>query len=75
MLPIDLKFIDAIRTLLQGIRKVHVTLSDFETMMNYGQPMTVDEVKQRFEQLLREKVGPQPASNVRIILHGEETAQ
>jgi hypothetical protein len=68
-LPINFKFVDAINILLQGIKRVTISITEFEQMMNYGQPMTVEEVKLRFEQMLRQKVGAQPNNNVRVLLN------
>lgn len=68
-LPINIKLVEAISILLQGIEKVTITVSELEQMMNNGQPLTVEELKQRFDHMLRQKVGTQPKNNVRILFN------
>ena len=68
-LPVNLKLIDAINELLQGIEKVSISVNDLELMMNNGNPLTIDELKRRFDLLLREKVGAHPKGNVRVLLN------
>lgn len=68
-LPINIKLIDAINELLQGIEKVSFSISDLEEMMSNGNPLTVDELKRRFDKLVKKKVGAQPKSNIRILLN------
>lgn len=67
-LPINLKLVEAIKILLQGIEKVTISLLDFEQVMKNGHPLTVEELKQNFDQMLRQKVGTQPENNVRVLL-------
>lgn len=67
-LPIDNKLIEAIKLLLQGIEKVEIKLEDIKHMMGNGSPMTVEDVRLRFEELLRKKVGNQQTGRVRIML-------
>ena len=51
-LPVNLKLIDAINELLQGIEKVSISVHDLEQMMNNGNPLTVDELKRRFDTII-----------------------
>lgn len=67
-LPVDPVFIQTIKEVLAGIDKVEITTSQFIRAMGNGTPLTIDEVKLRFDQLLKEQVGHRPANNVRIIL-------
>ncbi len=67
-LPIDNKLIDAIKLLLQGIEKVEIKWDDLKFMMGNGSPMSVEDVRLRFEELLKKKVGTHQTSRVRIML-------
>ncbi|MBO8173526.1 MAG: ATP-binding protein [Bacillaceae bacterium] len=67
-LPIEPKLIATIKELLQGIERVEITQQDLFEMMGYGSPLTVDEVRTRFEKLLREKIGSNATTRVRIML-------
>lgn len=67
-LPIDSRLLEAIKLLLQGIEKVEVKWDDLKTMMGNGSPMTVEDVRLRFEELLKMKVGSQQTNRVRIML-------
>ena len=67
-LPIDVQLIHIIKKLLQGIEKVEVTLDDLKDTFANGSPLTVDEVRQRFESMLRKQVGNASTDSVRIML-------
>lgn len=70
--PIEEKMIQAIRELLQGIKRVEISIEQVKAMMGDGSPLTIDELRNRFERMLQEQVGSQPGSNVRIMLKEEE---
>ncbi|MCD8511939.1 MAG: DUF6079 family protein [Bacillus sp. (in: Bacteria)] len=66
--PVSNQFVSAVKELLQGIEKITITFDDLEQMMKNGSPLTVDELKGSFEQLLRNKVGSTPSKNIRVLL-------
>ncbi|GGA50458.1 hypothetical protein GCM10007416_24510 [Kroppenstedtia guangzhouensis] len=70
--PIEEKLIQAIQELLQGIDRVEISMDQVKAMMGDGSPLTIDELRNRFERMLQEQVGSQPGSNVRIMLKEEE---
>lgn len=67
-LPIDVKLIEAIKLLLQGIEKIEIKIDEIKEVMGNGSPMTVEDIRFRFEHMLREKVGSQQTNRVRIML-------
>jgi hypothetical protein len=71
-LPIDNKLIEAIKLLLQGIEKVEIKLEELKELMGNGSPMTVEDIRFRFEQMLKQKVGTNQTSRVRIMLEHEQ---
>ncbi|EJS64649.1 hypothetical protein ICU_04253 [Bacillus cereus BAG2X1-1] len=67
-LPIDVRLSQAINDLLKGIDKVELSLTDIEQMMANGHPLTVEELRKRFEDMLTKTVGTAPSNRVRIML-------
>jgi hypothetical protein len=67
-LPVEFKLLEGIQLLLQGIEKVEVKQEELQYMMGNGSPMTIEDVRRRFEELLKKKVGNQPSGRVRIML-------
>lgn len=67
-LPIDMRLIQAINDLLKGIDKVEISLYQIEEMMANGHPLTIEEMRKRFEEMIYKTVGDTPASQVRIML-------
>lgn len=67
-MPIDLRLIQAINDLLKGINKVEITLDQITSMMANGSPLTVEELRKRFETMIQETVGNQPANRIRVML-------
>lgn len=67
-LPIDIRLIQAINDLLKGINKLELSLSDLEEMMANGHPLTVEELRKRFEALITKTVGNASTNQVRIML-------
>jgi hypothetical protein len=67
-LPIDYKLLQAIQLLLQGIEKVEIKQEELKYMMGNGSPMTIEDVRRRFEELIKKKVGNQPNGRVRMML-------
>ena len=66
--PVDITLLQVISELLSGIEKVEISLNDFEEMMTYGSPMTIEEVREQFECLLKSKVGNQSTQHIRMLL-------
>ncbi|GAB7386953.1 DUF6079 family protein [Bacillaceae bacterium] len=69
--PIDLRLIETLQELMEGIHKVELPLQKLVEMAGDGNPLTVEELRERFERLLREEIGTQPAKRVRIMLKKE----
>ncbi|MGS2777775.1 DUF6079 family protein [Robertmurraya sp. GLU-23] len=67
-MPIDLRLIQAINDLLKGINKVEITLDQITSMMANGSPLTVEELRKRFETMIQETVGNQPVNRIRVML-------
>lgn len=67
-LPIEFKLIEGIQLLLQGIEKIEVKQEELQYMMGNGSPMTIEDVRKRFEELLKKKVGNQPSGRIRMML-------
>lgn len=67
-LPLDIRLIQAINDLLKGIHKVELSISDVEEMMANGHPLSVDELRKRFEDLITRTVGITNTNQVRIML-------
>lgn len=74
-LPIEPKLISTIKELLQGIERVQITHQDLFDMLGNGSPLTVEEVKIRFEKLLREKVTGKVPNRVRIMLNDKQDVE
>jgi len=67
-LPINVQLVQIIKRLFQGIEKVEVSLEDLKDTFANGSPLTIDEVRERFESMLRKQVGNSPSDRVRIML-------
>lgn len=71
-LPIEFKLLEGIQLLLQGIEKVEIKQEELQYMMGNGSPMTIEDVRKRFEELLKKKVGNQPSGRVRMMLEPKQ---
>jgi len=71
-LPIEFKLLEGIQLLLQGIEKVEIKQEELQYMMGNGSPMTIEDVRKRFEELLKKKVGNQPSGRVRVMLEPKQ---
>ncbi|WP_315794635.1 DUF6079 family protein [Paenibacillus sp. BIC5C1] len=69
--PLDIRLAQAINDLLKGFNKVEISMADLEQMMANGSPLTVEELRNRFEQLLKQTVGMGPTNQIRITLTKE----
>lgn len=67
-LPLDQGLVDTIKLLLHGIEKVKIKRTELDYMLGNGSPLTVEDVRRRFEELLKNKVGSQPTGRVRLML-------
>jgi hypothetical protein len=67
-LPIDLRLVQTLKELFEGISKIELPLDRLIQMAGNGHPLTVDELRDRFEALIREYVGTQQTNRVRILL-------
>ena len=67
-LPLDIRLIQAINDLLKGINKIELSVSDIEEMMANGHPLTVEELRKRFNELITKNIGTTPINQVRIML-------
>src|SRR5699024_6888362 len=67
-LPIDIRLIQIIKKLFQGIEKVEVSLEDLKGTFANGRPLTIEELRERFESMLRKQVGNSPTDRIRIML-------
>ncbi|WDH83311.1 DUF6079 family protein [Paenibacillus urinalis] len=70
-IPVDLRLVQTIKEVLEGIQKVELPLNRLLQMAGDGCPLTIEELRLRFEQLVREQVGSQSTSRVRIMLKKE----
>ena len=71
-LPIDVKLIQAIKELLEGIERVEITIDEVLQVMGNGNPLTVEELQARLNNLIRHRVRNKPTSRVRIMLKTRE---
>lgn len=67
-LPIDVQLLQIINKLFRGIEKVEVSLDDLKDTFANGSPLTIDELRERFESLLRKQIGNGSADRIRIML-------
>lgn len=67
-LPIDGKLIQAINELLEGIERVELSMNEVLQMVGNGNPLTVEELRQRIDTLIRSRVGEKPTNRVRFML-------
>lgn len=70
-IPVDLRLVQTIKEVLEGIQKVELPLNRLLQMAGDGSPLTIEELRLRFEQLVREQVGTQASNRVRIMLKKE----
>jgi hypothetical protein len=70
-IPVDNRLVETIKDVLEGIHKVELPLNRLLQMAGDGNPLTVEELRLRFEQLLREQVGAQATNRIRIMLKKE----
>lgn len=67
-IPLDIRLVQAINDLFKGFNKVEITINDLEKMMANGSPLTVEELRKRFDELISHVVGSNATNQVRITL-------
>jgi hypothetical protein len=71
-LPINVKLIQAIKELLEGIERVEISTDEVLQVMGNGNPLTVEELQERLNTLIKRRVGNKPTNRVRIMLKTRE---
>jgi hypothetical protein len=72
-LPVEPAFVEAVRLLLKGIERVDVSLEEVMDVLGGGNPLTVDEVRSRFDRFLQEKLGSfTDPQRVRVMVRTKE---
>jgi hypothetical protein len=66
--PIDVRLVQAINDLLKGINKVEITMDQIMNMMANGNPLTLEELRKRFETMIQITIGNQPINRIRVML-------
>ena len=66
--PVDLKLVQTLKDLFEGIRKVELSVDQLVQMAGNGHPLTVDELRSRFEEMIRNHIGTGHGNRVRILL-------
>lgn len=70
--PVDLRLVQTIKEVLEGICKVELPLDSLLEMAGNGNPLTIEELRLRFEQLIQEQIGTQSSNRIRIMLKKEQ---
>lgn len=70
-LPIDERFVTTIQTLLEGIEKVEISLQELIEVVGNGNPLTVEELRQRFDRFINRQIGNKPVQHIRMMLKKE----
>lgn len=70
--PLDPAFIEAARTVLRGIEKAVLRIDELAAALGGGAPLTVEEVKARFDALLGKLTQGKEPARLRIILQWTE---
>ena len=65
---IDRDFILAVNTLMQGLEKVEVSIDDMKKAIAGDGPVSVDDMRERFERYISELTKGKDKSKVRIII-------
>jgi len=71
-LPINVQLLQAVKEILQGIERVEIPLAELTAAMGNGAPLTVEEVRRRFERMLTAHIGNQATNRVRVMLRQEK---
>jgi vacuolar-type H+-ATPase subunit D/Vma8 len=67
--PLTNEFISAVQEVLSGLKKVEVKTADLQTaLLTGGSPCTMDEMKKRFDEYLKNLAKGQDLGKVRIVI-------
>ncbi|MGI1798584.1 DUF6079 family protein [Priestia sp. TRN 1309] len=66
--PIPLSLVDAINIVLKGIHKEQIDLTELTKIFGDGNPISVDEARRNFEILIKDLVGINETSRVRLMV-------
>ncbi|MCD6320135.1 MAG: ATP-binding protein, partial [Candidatus Desulfofervidaceae bacterium] len=66
--PITNTFIKSLQQILQGIEKAEISLKRLKETLGNGIPLTIDEVKERFDKLLFEITRGKDKNRVRVVV-------
>lgn len=69
-LPLDQRFIDMIKNLLDGFEKVELSKKDIIKMLGSGSPMSVNELEGRIRELIETAINGKDKDKVRIMYKG-----
>lgn len=67
-LPIDIDLIEAIKELLHGIEKIEITIDELKNVMGNGNPLTLNDVRERFNSFINNKMSSMDEHNTRFVL-------
>jgi len=67
-LPIDIGLVEAIKELLHGIEKIEITIDELKNVMGNGNPLTLNDVKERFNSFINNKMSSMDEHNIRFVL-------
>lgn len=67
-LPIDIGLIEAIKELLHGIEKIEISIDELKNVMGNGNPLTLNDVRERFNSFINNKMSSMDEHNTRFVL-------
>lgn len=70
-LPLDRELVDIIKEVLRGIEKVEISLVSLDELKNVlgkGNPLTVDDVRVRFNTFINDKISSVDKSRTRVVV-------
>jgi predicted ATPase len=70
-LPINIGLIEAIKELLHGIEKIEISVDELKNIMGNGNPLTLSDVKERFNSFINNKMSSMDEHNIRFVLKQE----
>lgn len=70
-LPIDKDLVNIIKELFQGIEKVEISVDELKNVMGNGNPLTFDDVRERFVSFINNKISAVDENRMRFVLKHE----
>jgi len=67
-LPIDISLIETIKELFHGIEKIEISIDELKNLMGNGNPLTLNDVKERFDSFINNKMSSMDEHNTRFVL-------